>query len=30
MDAAAELGDVEVIRSTFIGFQPQLFSGAPE
>ena len=28
-DAADELGGVEVIRGTFIGFQPQLFSGEP-
>ena len=28
-DAATELGGVEVIRGTFIGFQPQLFSGGP-
>ena len=26
-DAAAELGGVEVIRNTFVGFQPQLFGG---
>jgi type I restriction enzyme R subunit len=29
VDAAAELGSVEVIRSTFIGFQPRLFGGEP-
>lgn len=28
-DAAAELGGVEAIRNTFVGFQPQLFGGAP-
>jgi type I restriction enzyme, R subunit len=28
IDAAAELGSVDLIRDTFIGFQPQLFSGA--
>ena len=28
IDAAAELGSVDLIRDAFIGFQPQLFSGA--
>jgi hypothetical protein len=28
IDAAAELGSVDLIRDTFIGFQLQLFSGA--
>ena len=28
-DAAAELGGIEVIRNTFVGFQPRLFEGPP-